>query len=215
MDNTFLPTGYVKPATKSSYFQPSKLAEGQHKFRILSTTIIGWLDWGTDDSGKPKPIRTKQRPERSVDPTKPAKHFWAFIVWDYADNEVKIMEITQASLQESIFEYHNSQWGDPRGYDLIITRKGQKMETKYGIIPCPPTPLSEEIKAEYTKANIDLNKLFTNEDPFNNAKTDESKAFVDELEQQRLREEENVKQIIDDFRNSDVDTNMFSPANIK
>jgi len=43
------------------------------------------------------------------------KHFWAFIVKDLDDGEIKIMEITQSTIQGSIFALtKNVKWGDPK-----------------------------------------------------------------------------------------------------
>jgi hypothetical protein len=163
MTNTFLPQGYEKPASNSNYF---KLEEGNNKFRILSSAIVGWLDW--DDK---KPVRTKERPEHLFDATKPAKHFWAFIVWDYKDGRIKIMEITQATIQDAILTLHNDAgWGNPVNYDINIVRKGKDKETKYNVLPTPPKQISEEINKLYQETNINLNALFVGGDPFSGEK---------------------------------------------
>jgi len=156
----FLPEGYQKPSANSKYL---KFAEGDNKFRILSDSITGYLDW-TEDK---KPVRTKEQ-QRNINPLRNAKHFWAFVVWDYKDKEIKICEITQATIQNDIFNYHNDpNWGDPKGYDLNVKRTGKDMDTKYSVIPTPPMPLHPEIKKIYEATEIDLNALFSGDDPFN------------------------------------------------
>lgn len=160
MDN-FLPQDYAGvPKTNSKYL---KFVEGNNKFRILSPAITGWLDW-TEDK---KPIRTKDQPKQLVNPAKPAKHFWAFVVFDYLSSEIKILEITQATVQNAIYDLHNDQnWGNPQCYDLTVKKTGKDMETKYSVIPTPPMPVNPEIKQLYENLTIDLTELYRNGDPF-------------------------------------------------
>lgn len=155
----FLPNGYEKPESGSKYY---KFAAGDNYFRILSPAITGWLDW--EDK---KPVRTKERPENSIDPSKPAKHFWAFVIWDYKEKVIKILEITQATIQTAIFDLHNDKnWGSPLNYDLNVKKTGEKMETKYSVIPTPPKELSSEIQTAYNSVIIELDELYVNGDPF-------------------------------------------------
>ena len=154
----FLPDNYVKPVSKSNYF---KFEQGENKFRILSPAITGWLDWTPDK----KPLRSRE--ERAPLQDKRPKHFWAFLVWDYATEQVKVLEITQATIQNSIYELHmDSSWGDPKGYDINVKKKGEKLETEYTVVPTPPAPLTDEIKMAYGKLNVTLEKLYENGDPF-------------------------------------------------
>jgi len=160
---TFLPEGYKPPVTNSKYL---KLALGSNKVRILSSTIVGWVDWQTMQDGSRKPLRTKDK-QAPINPTQPPKHFWAMVVWDYNEGGLKILEITQASIRSSILAlFQNDDWGDPKGYDLTITREGEKMETKYTVMPSPKSELSQEIKEKFESTKIDLNKLYVNGDPF-------------------------------------------------
>lgn len=163
MENTFLPPNYEKPASTSKYL---KLLDGDNKIRILSPAIVGWIDWQDTADGR-KPVRTKDKPETSFNPEKPVKHFWTFVVWDYKDEAVKILEIVQSTIQDAIYSLHNDKdWGNPIKYDLTIKRTGEELKTKYNVVPTPPKELSETIKSAYLSVKIDLNKLYTNEDPF-------------------------------------------------
>jgi len=165
MENTFLPSTYEPPATESKYL---KIEQGKTKFRILSNSIQGWVDWQEKD-GKRKPIRTREW-QPAIDPERPSKHFWAFAVWDYAAQSVKVMEITQKTIQQAILELYKSEdWGDPKGYDIEITREGEKMETKYHVIPKPPKPLDTVVAEARDSMNVDLEQLFVGGDPFGEA----------------------------------------------
>ncbi len=156
----FLPKDYEKPASQNKYF---RLEVGKNKFRILSSAIIGWIDWTVDK----KPVRTKERPEKSINPNRPVKHFWSFVIWDYKDNAVKIMEITQQTIQDSIIELHKDEsWGDPKEYDITVSRIGEALETKYNVLPNPKADLTAEIRKAYSEMKIDLDQLYVNGDPF-------------------------------------------------
>lgn len=164
----FLPTSYEVPKAGGNYL---KLQQGDNVIRILSTPIIGWEDW--DDN---KPVRfpyTAQKPA-PIDPTRPVKHFWAFVVWDYQDKRLKILEITQSTIQEVIKNLNDdTDWGSPLNYDINIKKTGEKMETKYSVIAKPPKQLDTEIIEAYAKTHIDLNQLFSGGDPFAEKHDDE------------------------------------------
>lgn len=173
--NDFLPQGYAGvPKTNSKYL---KFEEGQNKFRILSSAITGFIDW-TEDK---KPLRTKEQPQQLVNPSKPAKHFWAFVVFDYKAQEVKILEITQVTIQSAIYDLHcDTNWGSPLNYDITVKKTGKDMETKYSVIPTPPMPLKPEIKQLYEGLKIDLNALYDNGDPFGQVATENASNSVSE-----------------------------------
>lgn len=159
--NDFLPDGYEMPTNGNGYM---KLKDGENKFRILSKPIIGWEDWKDN-----KPIRFtfKNKPEKPINPDKKIKHFWAMIVWNYNEQAIQILQITQSSIQKSIQDLINdADWGKPYGYDIKIIRKGEKMETEYSVNPSPHKPISEEIKDAFFDKPIYLEALFDGSDPF-------------------------------------------------
>lgn len=163
MSNNFLPDNYEAPkASGGNYY---KFQQGENRFRILSQPIIGWLDWSADN----KPIRTShsQPKPNPLNPAKPVRHFWAFVVWNYEKSELQILEITQQGIQSQIQTLvRDPDWGAPYAYDLCVTKTGQDKETKYTVNPKPHKPLTPEIEAAVMATPIVLEKLFTNEDPF-------------------------------------------------
>ena len=159
---SFLPENYAGvPKSNNRYL---KFEEGDNRLRILSSAITGWTQW-TEDK---KPLRSRTQPEKLINPEKPAKHFWAFVVWCYKSKEIKVVEITQASIQNAIYDLHTDpSWGSPLGFDLNIKRVGKDMNnTEYSVIPTPPKPLHPEIARLYSETKIDLEKLYTGGDPF-------------------------------------------------
>ena len=161
MENeTFLPNDYQAPASNSNYM---RFEDGKNKFRVLSSAIVGWVDWSKERT----PIRTKTEPETLVDPAKPAKHFWAFVVWNYQTNTVNILEVTQVGIRNSIIALvTDNEWGDPKGYDITITREGKELDTKYTTMPSPHSEAPGEALATFMATKIDLEQLYVNGDPF-------------------------------------------------
>ncbi len=161
-DNGFLPDDYEQPKGASPYM---KFQEGENRFRILSKPIIGWEDW-TEDK---KPIRFhfNEKPDKSINPKKAVKHFWAMIVYNYATKDVNILQITQATIQAAITNLiKDAEWGAPYDYDLKVTRSGEGMDTEYSVAPSPHKPLTREVIEAFTAKPCSLEKLFTNGDPF-------------------------------------------------
>lgn len=160
-ENGFLPDSYEAPKNQSAYM---KFEQGDNKFRILASPIIGWLDW---EDKKPLRSRLDAKPAKAIDPSKPIKQFWALPVFDYKDNKVKVLEITQKGLIGSLTELARSaDWGSPINYDLNVKKTGEKMTTEYQVIPSPPKAISNAIKVVWETTKINLSALFENGDPF-------------------------------------------------
>jgi len=160
-NNDFLPQNYEAPKTTGSYF---KLQKGENKFRILSKPIIGWLDW---KDNKPMRFRYNAKPEAPVDASKPVRHFWAMVVFDYSDGKIKIAEFTQSSIQKAIQDLtKDADWGSPFNYDIKINRTGEGKETEYRLNPTPHKAITAEIKALHEATPVNLDALYENGDPF-------------------------------------------------
>jgi hypothetical protein len=164
---TFLPNDYTPPKKEGGY---KKLEEGDNKVRILGDAVVGYEYWTTEN----QPVRSKLYPETTpnikTDQNGKTRinEFFAFLVWDYEDSKIKIMEITQPSIKESLYNLHiDEAWGHPRNYDLNIKRTGKSFnDTKYDVVPKPPAELTAEIGKALEECKIDLEKLFTGENPF-------------------------------------------------
>src|SRR5688572_24450235 len=155
-----------------------KLQDGENKIRILSRPIIGWEDWLNN---KPIRFRDNEKPAKPVDAKKPIKHFWAFIVWNYAEEQIQILQLTQASIRnaiEALAKDHD--WGVPFFYDLKIIKSGEKVDTKYSVNPLPHRPVSEEVKREFHERRCKLEALFDNEDPFSKEWTSYTEGVFDQ-----------------------------------
>lgn len=157
----FLPQDYEQPQGNSSYM---KFKQGENRFRILAKPIVGWLDW---QDKKPIRYHMNDKPEKPFDPKKPIKHFWGMLVWNYADEAVQILEVTQISVQSAIGNYAKDEdWGAPFEYDLKVTRTGQDLSTEYSVIASPKKPLSDAIKKAALDKPCYLDALFEGNDPW-------------------------------------------------
>lgn len=164
--NDFFPKDY-----KDDVSRYMKLSVGANRFRILSHAVGGWEYWVEDKDGNRKPVR-KHFDEELVlseipEPDK-IKKFLAFVVWNYNDEAIEILEITQKSIKKALKALiDNKKWGSPiNKYDIVITREGEGLKTKYTVQPEPIEPTDEKILKEYKKVSINLEALFTGDDPF-------------------------------------------------
>ena len=164
MSSDFLPAGYEAPAkTGGNYF---KFQDGANKFRVLSSAITGWSYW-TEEG---KPVRTRKYPDpmpTNLRTGDKVKHFWAFAVWSYRDNAIQVMEVTQASIREAMQALVASEeWGDPKGYDITITRTGKELNTNFTVQPSPHKAMPQQAADDLMVTTINLDALYEGGDPF-------------------------------------------------
>ena len=168
---SFLPKDYKVP-TQSNYM---KFETGENIFRILTNPILGWEWWeeSQDETGKqiriPKRVKEEDSvPMEAVDADgQGVKHFWAMVVWNYQDKRIQILELTQKGIQKSITGLNQSKgWGDPKGYDISVTKTGELLKTKYSVMPIPPKPLEKDILKRFEETPVDVEALFKGGDPF-------------------------------------------------
>lgn len=166
-EESFLGESYEVPKSASSYM---KLVKGENVIRILSNAVTGFEYWN-DES---KPVRSKEQftttPNIKCDadgvPTK-VKHFWAFVVYNYATNNIEILQINQASIQTAITNLvKDEDWGNPKKYDIKITKKGDGLTTEYAVNPKPAKEVATDIATKYADSHINLEALFTGGNPF-------------------------------------------------
>jgi len=160
----FLPKGYKPPKKPSSYM---KFEEGQNKIRILTNPVIGYKYQDNRDEWN----YSKEVPKIQAGDIKPDSygnkrilHFWIMFVFDYKENKVKTLELTQSSIQDAIMEFvENPDWGNPTEYDITVTRKEENI-TKYSIMPSPKKPITEEIKEELKElqGKVNFSNRFVN-----------------------------------------------------
>jgi len=176
---SFLPKGYTVPSSSDGYM---KFGSGENVFRILDDPLIGYVYWKDKN-----PVRYKEYgdiPSEYRSDKNNLKHFWAFPVFDYKNKKVKILEITQKTIQIAIEDLvSNPKWGDPKLYDLNIKKEGDGMETRYSVMPEPKEEVSKKILDDYKAMNINLDALYDNGDPFdsNGKNSDDDEPSLDDV----------------------------------
>lgn len=164
MKDNSLPLGFEKLKTEKAYVKLSKLADGEHRFRIVSRPIAGWIDW---QGKQPHRFRPDNKPTVSFDPEKRVRAFWALHVWDYSQQGLYIMEITQIGVIKALENYAlNEDWGDLTSFDIKIKKEGSGMDTEYVVIPVPHKPISDLIKKTVQNTQIRLEALYEGKDPW-------------------------------------------------
>lgn len=163
---SFLPKDYELPQAESGYM---KFRDGSNRFRIISEAITGWEYWTEDKKPVRSPKRFATTPNIKLNqdgtPSRP-KHFWACVVWDYQSASLKILEITQASVQSAMKIKIDNRAGDYQGYDFIVTRTGEGFDTDYDVDTGDKTPLDPKILELYKVSTFNLPALYTGDDPF-------------------------------------------------
>lgn len=163
-DEFFGGSDYKIPVT-TDYL--NKFEQGDTTFRILSGAAVGWVYFNKEN----KPIRSKEEFEGTPSDMKSdgtVKHFWACAIWNYKAERIQILEITQKTIMTPMKALiDNPKWGNPKNYDITITRKGTtKNDTEYAIMPNPQGEVSAEIKKAFAARPVNLEALFTGADPF-------------------------------------------------
>jgi hypothetical protein len=174
MQDPFNPSAnYEVPKPESKYL---KFEEGATEFLALASAVIGWEYWNKDG----KPVRLSANPEEVPEDIridaktgKPEaiKHFWAFPVIEVATGKVKILEITQKTVQKGILALVKSAWGNPvLSYSITVTRDDSVTPTSYSTMPNPKlTAIPTAWASAWDKAKVngfDMTRLFRNADPF-------------------------------------------------
>jgi hypothetical protein len=167
LEDEFLPKDYKLPDS-SPYM---KFVAGKNRFRILSSLVEGYEYWKPGEDGKDVPVRSREMPVDTSDGKVNPKtgkvdvnHFWLVAVWNYANESIQELTITQKGIKSYILERINDPaWGNPRGYDIVVNKVGEGLTTKYTTATNPHAELDPEITEAYAKANINLESVFEDE----------------------------------------------------
>jgi hypothetical protein len=173
MTTSFLSLDLVEEISKESsghgrYINPAKI-EGEKRLRCFGLGITGWEAWTVDN----KPVRWELKPEefpaniRRDDGNVNCKRFLSGLVYDYEDSAFKILNITQRTLMDQLFRFmKDSDYGDPSGYDIKISRSGEGLKTVYTLVAAPPKPVAKDIALAYESVHCNLSALFDGDDPW-------------------------------------------------
>lgn len=159
----------------ADYFKPQT---GNNKILIVGEAVTGYEYWTENNEVRRSPEVFEETPgirkvkkkvkrngeevEEMVDDKQ--KFFWALPIYDYADQQYKVFQVTQKGIRDALVNLQaNEDWGDPIGnYTISITKEGEKLQTKYSVTPNPVKDKKEieKIFGEYQPQQIDLDALF-------------------------------------------------------
>ena len=141
------------------------------QIRLVSMPVYIKRYWITSPSGKKQPVIVeKGQPDPYGGKDVPvgerldADYRFGWIVIDREGNQVKIFQASKSvafkikAVSELTDKLGNIIWGDPNGYDLLITRTEQKGPNYYSLdaLPHTRTPVTPEEQKMVVDANIDL-----------------------------------------------------------
>lgn len=161
---SFLPDGYERPKSEGDYM---KFKPGANTFRIVGKPKIGFVGWYQDGEGR-RPVRREDSldfPGEGL--TQAPKFFWGLEVYNYEAKKLQVLEITQSSILDKIELLNNNpQWGDPSGYDIVVTKSGEGLDTTYDTQSNPPTPMNNAILDALNNKRADMDGWFNGGDAF-------------------------------------------------
>lgn len=136
----FLPDDYETPKAESPNL---KFEQGPNRFRFLGDPFIAWRGWRDTGEGKAEPVWFREK--RDITPgLRDVREVWVAIVFAYGQG-IKLAELTQTSIKDEIVASNrNPDFGDPTGYDITVTKRGEKKDTKYSVQASPPKDMSDE-----------------------------------------------------------------------
>ena len=170
------------------YLSASKLGDGEScRIAILSPEPLEyWTVWGENGDQK-KPFRFadepneqeilqelgdfKQRMNYEGTELEKPKFALSFFVFDYEDSKVKVFELGQKTLIKELDNISQQEdYEVLQDWDLVVSRKGLKMQTEYKILPAPRKKgMQDVIDAAWKEAEgkgYDLSQLMVGGSPF-------------------------------------------------
>lgn len=163
---SFLPQGYEVPKEPSQYM---KFENGQNKFRILQSPVLGYVYFNTEN----KPVRSKEIPKNPQDlgtnkftgEINKINHFWGLKVYNFSTKRVELLEIKQKTILSQILSFAgDSDWGDPRDFNITIDKKGdynKKEKVEYLVKFSPKNnEITEEMQKAIDDYDIDFEEWF-------------------------------------------------------
>ena len=173
-----------------NYLNPGKLASGASmRFALCETEPLCFFEcWGESNTdGKLKPFRFLEEPtadditaemgneftrRQNRDGTgfEPAKFGIAVPVFNYENESIGILSLSQKSLIRAIDEISQSEdYAVLTDWDFSISREGVGLSTEYTLLPLPPKTDRQEIKNLYRKsvaAGLNIKELIHGGNPF-------------------------------------------------
>lgn len=176
-EDSLFPADYKVPKSAGKYLKLTKV-EDELKFRLIQKPVVGWEGWRDK-----KPLRFKTFEETKglkfdgsqYNPKGDPVHFWAFTIWNFKEERIQVLTITQSSVMNRLTQLNQDpDWGSLLNYDIKVIKEGKGKETKYIINPLPQKPVPDAALKALAEKPVDLNELFTGGDPFGDSEASPS-----------------------------------------
>lgn len=156
-----------KPESAGSNYL--KLETGNNRLRVMGQIIDGWEAWA-DKEGGGRQVYREADSWKALELVKMGvldknqKQFYAGIVWNYESEQFEVFCQTQKAIKDGIFNlWNNKVWGELSQYDIVISKTGSGMETKYSVLPEPKSKFKGD---PYNAAEYCIENLYGAGDPF-------------------------------------------------
>ncbi len=94
----------------------------------------------------------------------------SFFCFDYEDSKVKVFELGQKTLIKELDNISQQEdYEVIQDWDLVVSRKGLKMQTEYKILPAPVKGMQQVIDDAWSEAQnkgYDLGQLMVGGNPY-------------------------------------------------
>ena len=160
----------------SIYLRINKLeANKAHKLRVLDGIWAWRIFVLPEGESKQRPIRPATKPDfippNATEGFNGDKPKWqltlALMVWDYAAEAFKVLEIHQTTILESIKELQTDEnWGDVREYDLSFKRLEKDGKVSYKVTPLPKTKVPKAMAEALANTPYRMENLYEGGHPF-------------------------------------------------
>ena len=161
--------------TKSQYLNIKNDGQYQMRFmgclgddQLFTDGYESWEDYVKDngEQGKRPHRMKKAEGERlpkdfiDLDRNGEPQYFWSVVVW--YEGEIVVYTIKQKTIMHKIILLTEDEedFGDPRGYDIVVTRYKESGNIKYDVRAKPRKPATQEMLDAVKEAQIDLQALF-------------------------------------------------------
>ncbi len=150
---------------ESSFYS---LEQGQNEFRIVSDFAWGYkYNFENREEAEEKEYPFYKLSDKKVQENRHKLNLSAaMVLYDYETEQLMSFNIHQKNILNAIKGYaENDKYGDPTGYDLVITKTGEGRETRYQVIANPPEELPKKVKKALDEVEIKMENVYEGESP--------------------------------------------------
>ena len=138
-----------------------KLESGSTTLRLMGNPTQYYTVWGLQDGERQKHVSANQAEIESFATREdPVRLTWGLIVWNYAEGKLMAWELTQKTIINQIITLANAETS-MLDRDFTIIKSGEKMQTKYQVVPAAPSALEPAVAEANFAANINKDGFIT------------------------------------------------------